>query len=323
MKHRLFVSTLTMAALFAVAAIPALAQSTYKAPRTPDGVPDLTGNYQSTSSVPYQRPPNLGAKEFYTPEEMAQRAAAAAARAGAPRDPGVHYDTSQFGLTAAASGTVPFNRTSIISGPTGRIPDPFPAVAAKLKTEQADRREHLYDGPEYRGNAERCIYWGHEGVPMRPVGYNSTLEIEQGEGYVALMHEMIHTAHVIPTDGRPHLDSKITGYFGDSVGHWEGDTLVVDTTNFSDNPALGNGADHNLHVVERFTRTGPDTIMYHFTVTDPSVWEQSWSGEFPLGRIDGQVYEYACQEGNRGMYNILAAQRQAEQEEAAKAGGSK
>jgi hypothetical protein len=193
-------------------------------------------------------------------------------------------------------------------------------IAAAVARQQAQRaavRGHEFDGPENRGIAERCIYWGHEGPPMRPVGYNGTVQIVQGPGYVAIMHEMIHTVHVIPTDGRPHTDSKIREWFGDSVGHWEGDTLVVDTINFNDRPPVGNGASENVHVVERFTRTGPDTIMYQWTVSDPSTWETSWSGEFPLGRMDGQMYEYACQEGNYGMANILSGARATDREAAA------
>lgn len=151
---------------------------------------------------------------------------------------------------------------------------------------------------------------------MRPIGYNGTLQIEQSDGYVTIRHEMISQTRIIPTDGRDHVDEAIRSYFGDSVGHWEGDTLVVDTTNFNDTPPVGRGATRNTHVVERFTRTGPDIITYQFTVSDPSTWEESWSGEFPLGRIDGLVYEYACHEGNYGMAGVLSGQRVTELQEA-------
>ena len=153
---------------------------------------------------------------------------------------------------------------------------------------------------------------------MTPGGYNGNLQIAQGPGYVAIMQEMIHDVRIIPTDNRKHLDPSVKQYFGDSVGHWEGDTLVVDTTNFNDRPPLGRNTGEQLHVVERFTRTAADTVMYQFTVTDPTVWEQSWSAEFPLGRMKGQIYEYACQEGNYGMRNILSGARAAEKEAAAK-----
>jgi hypothetical protein len=311
-----------LAALVALPIAPAAAQSSapYKAPRTPDGVPDLQGIYLTTSATPLERPQNLGAKEFYTdaefPEIRQQQLARAAA--GDERDPGVHYDNDQFGLTSTASGTVPFKRTSLVIGPTGRIPPTLPAASARIAAARQEQQLHQWDGPENRGIAERCIYWGFEGPPMMPGGYNGNVQIVQGPGYVALMQEMIHDVRIIPTDGRPHLDPSVKQWFGDSVGHWEGDTLVVDTTNFNDRPPLGRGTGEQLHVVEYFTRVSDDTIMYRFTVTDPTVWETSWSAEFPLGKIKGPIYEYACQEGNYGMYNILSGARQAEREAAAK-----
>jgi len=128
---------------------------------------------------------------------------------------------------------------------------------------------------------------------------------------------MIHDVRVIPTDGRPHLPSNIKTYLGDSSGHWEGNTLVVDTTNFNGRAAF-RGSSENLHVVERFTRTADDTILYQFTVSDPSTWEKSWSGELPITKINGQIYEYACQEGNYGMRNILSGARASEAEAAKK-----
>jgi hypothetical protein len=311
---------LAVAIVFVVAVAPAAAQAPYKAPRTPDGVPDLQGVYMTTSSVPMQRPANLGAKEFYTDEEMAQRAKEAADRAAnaQPRDVGIHYDNAQFGLTSAATGTVPFNRTSMIIGPTGRIPPMIAAAVARQQAQREATRGHEFDGPETRPLAERCIYWGHEGPPMRPVGYNGMVQIHQGPGYVAIMHEMIHTVHIIPTDGRPNLDPKIRQWHGNSVGHWEGETLVVETVGFNDRPPVGNGASENVRVTERFTRTGPKTVMYQWTVTDPSTWETSWSGEFPLGQVDQKIYEYACHEGNYGMANNLSGARAAERQAAAK-----
>jgi len=317
MRTRLFISVL---ALVALTISTAAAQSTYKAPKTPDGVPDLQGTYLTTSATPLERPANLGAKEFYTDAELVDVRKAAAARQAAndERDPGVHYDVDQFALTSTASGTVPFNRTSLVVGPTGRIPATLASATAKANAARADQQLHQWDGPENRGIAERCIYWGFEGPPMTPGGYNGNLQIAQGPGYVAIMQEMIHDVRIIPTDNRKHLDPSVKQYFGDSVGHWEGDTLVVDTTNFNDRPPLGRNTGEQLHVVERFTRTAADTVMYQFTVTDPTVWEQSWSGEFPLGRMKTQIYEYACQEGNYGMRNILSGARAAEKEAAAK-----
>ncbi len=311
------------AAVATVAALPVMGQANYvdpnyKAPRTSWGVPDFEGVYLTTTAVPMERPKELGDQEFYTPDELTALEQARASRGPAPV--GVHYDNAQFGLSPTVTGTVPNNRTSMITGKTGRMPETLPAAAKRAQEANAYRREHQYDGPEMRGDAERCIYWGHEGVPMRPVGYNGTLQFVQSPGFVTIRHEMITTARVIPTDNREHVDSKIRSYFGDSVGHWEGDTLVVDTTNFNDHPPL-RGADENLHVVERFTRTSPDTITYQYTVTDPSVWEKSWSAEWPMGMTEGPIYEYACQEGNYGMAGVLSGARVTEWEAAHENGG--
>ena len=320
MKTRLIVGMLAVVALLVLAIVPTAAQAPYKAPRTPDGVPDLQGIYLTTSATPLERPATLGAKEFYTPEEFpaVRKAQLERAAAGDERDPGIHYDNDQFGLTSTASGTVPFLRTSLIVGPAGRVPATLAAATERAGLARAQQQLHQWDGPENRGIAERCIYWGFEGPPMTPGGYNGNIQIVQGPGYVALMQEMIHDVRIIPTDNRKHLDPSVKQYFGDSVGHWEGDTLVVDTTNFNDRPPLGRNTGEQLHVVERFTRTAEDTVMYRFTVTDPTVWETSWSAEFPLGKMKGPIYEYACQEGNYGMRNILSGARAAEKEAAAK-----
>jgi hypothetical protein len=305
--------------LMAIAALPLAAQ--YKAPRTPEGVPDLQGVYLNRTNVPLERPQNLGDREVYTPEELAERQRAAAereARQAANAQNEAHYDSQQFGLDAATSGMVDSARTSLITGKTGRIPAMLPAAQQRVNDQQAARRGHEFDGPENRSMSERCILWSFEGPPVMPGGYNPNLQIHQGYGFVAVRYEMMGGARIIPTDGRPHADSGVRLWYGDSVGRWEGDTLVVETTNFNDQPALGRGADRNLRVVERFTRTAPDTITYKFTVTDPTVWEESWSGEYNIERIDGQVYEYGCQEGNYGMSNILSGARVAEREAASK-----
>jgi hypothetical protein len=321
MKTKLLAITVILGAAIA----PAFGQTktaAYKAPRTPDGVPDLQGVYSNSSDVPLERAANLGAKEFYTDEELAARAAAAATprpravnQVGTTAD--IHYDTSQFGLGRNVTADMVNKRTSILVGDTGRVPAMLPAAQQRQAALAADRRGHEMDGPENRGIAERCIYWGTEGPPMLNQGYNSNLQIAQGPGYVAIQQEMIHDVRIIPTDGRAHAPDSVRQWFGDSVGHWEGDTLVVDTTNFNDQPAIGRGATRNLHVVEKFTRTGPKTVLYQFTVSDPSTWEKSWSGEYPFGEIDGKIYEYACQEGNYGMANILSGARADERKAAA------
>src|SRR5690606_13081310 len=155
----------------------------------------------------------------------------------------------------------------------------------------------------------RCISFGTV-VPMLPTAYNNNYQIVQSSDTVAILTEMVHQVRRIPTDGSPHLPSHVRQWFGDSRGHWEGDTLVVETRNFKGElHGRLRAADENLRVVERFTRVAPDILLYEFTVDDPTVWTQPWSGEIPLTRIDGLLYEYACHEGNRGMENILSAAR--------------
>ena len=313
------------AILAAAIAIPSLmAQSSdYKPPMTAWGEPDLQGVYLNRHSTPLERPQNLGAKEFYTLEEMQQRQDAAANRSRRKPQPGTsadaHYDLEQFGLDSASSGMVPNLRTSLITGSTGRLPNVLPEAKARLDAAAAAKKGHEYDGPEMRGTAERCIMWSFEGPPIMPGGYNPNLDIHQGPGFVAVRYEMMGGARIIPTDGRPHQDPGLKMWYGDSVGHWEGNTLVVDTTNFKDMTALGRGTGEQLHVVERFTRTAPDILTYQFTVSDPTVWEESWSGEYPmLLQPDGQIYEYDCQEGNYGMPNILRGERVKEAQESGK-----
>jgi hypothetical protein len=295
---------------------------TWSPPKTADGQPDLQGVWSNAISTPLERPDGLGAKEFYTAEEITQRAARAAQQGrGGPRPTqagtvgDVHYDVSQFGLDRGHTKQATSERTSLIVGPEGKVPALLPEAQKRQAERAALNRGHQFDGPENRGLSERCIVWPNEGPPMLSPGYNSNLQIVQGAGYVAIMQEMIHDVRVIPLDGRPHLPKSVHQWFGDSRGHWEGNTLVVDTTNFTDRfPFHGSG--DKLHVVERFTRTADDTILYQFTVEDPTTWDKPWSAEIPWVKGDGLVYEYACQEANYGMRNILSGARATENEAA-------
>ncbi len=302
--------------------IAAFGQSAYKAPRTIWGTPDFQGFYINRTNTPLERPQNLGDKEFYTEQELAAMEKAAAARQPQQTEPGTaadaHYDMSQFGLDSGTTGLVKQTRTSLIIGPTGRIPALTPEAQTRAQQARAAAAGHEYDGPENRGMAERCILWNFEGPPLMPGGYNPNLQIFQGPKEVVIKHEMMGSPRIIRTDGTPHIDASIRQWFGDSIGHWEGDTLVVDTTNFNDQPPLGRNATRNLHVVERFTRVSEKQIKYEFTVSDPSTWKDSWSGEYMIQKFAGPIYEYACQEGNYGMPNILSGARQAEREAAGK-----
>jgi hypothetical protein len=194
----------------------------------------------------------------------------------------------------------------------------LPEAVQRNAARAAAIKGHEFDGPENRTLGEQCIMWPNEGPPIQPAGYNSNLQIVQGPGYVAILQEMIHDVRIIPTDGSPHLASNIRQWFGDSRGHWEGETLVVDTTNFTARTAF-RGSSENLHVVERFTRQADNSILYQFTVEDPSTWAKSWSGEMPMTKIDGPLFEYACHEGNYGMRNNLSGAR-AEEKAAQSAG---
>jgi hypothetical protein len=177
-----------------------------------------------------------------------------------------------------------------------------------------------YDSAQSRGLSERCIYWAHEGPPLLPTGYNSNLLIVQEPGSFVIMPEMMPVARVVPLDGRPHVGAAIRNLRGDSRGRWEGDTMVIETTNFTDRTAFRGSSEH-LKVTERLTLVDADTIRYQFTVEDPHTWDVAWKGEYPMKRSNEPIYEYACHEGNYGMANILRAQRLAEAQ--AKAAGGR
>jgi len=290
--------------------------------RTADGQPDLQGYWTNTTVTPLERPKDLGDKAFFTPEEAdayAKRQLATPEPTGPGTYADVHYNMAQFGLEKSQSKVVANVRTSLITDPPdGRVPPIIPEARKRNDDRAAKNKGHEFDGPENRGLAEQCIIWGNEGPPMIPVGYNSNLQIVQGPGYVAILQEMIHDVRVIPTDGSPHVSSNVRQWMGDSRGHWEGDALVVDTTNFTDKTAF-RGSSENLHVVERFRRADADTILYQFTVDDPSTWTHSWSAEIPMTKIAGPIFEYACHEGNYGMANNLSGARAEEKKKAGEA----
>ena len=301
----------------------AAAKGTWTPPRTSDGQPDLQGVWTNNTLTPLQRPKQLAGKEFYTQAEMAevqkrqqQRLAQdyeegepPANHSGVPGAPAeyVHYDHAQFGLDWLQSGINWNRRTSLIVGPEGTIPPLTPEARNRLAAKAAREKGHEFDGPQNRPLGSRCIARDNVGPPLLPTRYNSNLQIGQGPGYVVIEAEEIHDARVIRLDGRPHLPKSVRQWMGDSVGHWEGNTLVVDTTNFTDlSPFPGA---QNLHVIERITRTDQNTILYKFTVEDPGMWTKPWSGEVPVKKIPGPLWEYACHEGNYGLENTLRGAR--------------
>jgi hypothetical protein len=288
----------------------------------------LQGYWTSSTVVPLQRPKDLGDKTFFTPQEAAEYRSQ---RLAATRDtePGttadVHYQLRDYGLDRSQNPVTANLRTSIISDPpNGRLPPVTAAAEAAAKKRAEYRQMHGFDSAQDRPLAERCILWPSEGPPMMPVGYNSNLQIVQSDDYVIIVLEMIHDARVIPLDGRPHLPGTVRQWLGDSSGHWEGDTLVIETTNFTGKTTVS-GVGRNLtlskdaRVVERLRRIDDGTLLYQFTVDDPNTWTQPWSGEYPLTRIDGPIFEYACHEGNYGLPNTLSGARAEERKAAQRA----
>jgi hypothetical protein len=303
----------------------------YVVPRTPWGDPDLQGLWPGTAmmGVPLERSVNLGDKSILTDEELAARANQARRQAAQDEEEFVApRPTTEAVLTGAGTGPpghwgergAPQRQTSLIVVPAdGRIP---PMTAEGQKRTAAIPASLYYDnsgagvfnGPEDLSVYDRCITRGLIGS-MVAVGYNAGNQIVQGPGWVALRNEMIHEARMIPTDGRKHVSPGIRTYMGDSVGRWDGATLVVDTTNFNGKTGVGaNGRaiyhSDALHVVERFTRVDANTIQYEAIIDDPKTWTRPFTIAFPLKRdMSYGMFEYACHEGNYGLRNILRAAR--------------
>jgi len=301
-------------ALIAAAALSAAAWCQNAVPLTPDGHPDLQGIWTSASVVPLERPVELKGKEFYTPQEAAENARKVLGISSWERlgvQAREHYNMSQYGLDLSQVKVASTLRTSLIIGPDGRIPPFTPEARQRLAERAARNRGHQFDGPENRPLQEQCLVYSTEGPPMLPAAYNSNLEIVQDAGHVAIVQEMIHSARVIPTDNSPHLPADIRQWSGDSRGHWEGATLVVDTTNFTARTSF-RGSTENLHLTERFTRLDSGTILYEFTAEDPHTWTRPWTAQITLARIEGPLFEFACHEGNLGIANTLSAARAAE-----------
>ncbi|HUI81860.1 MAG TPA: hypothetical protein VLY24_28260 [Bryobacteraceae bacterium] len=334
MRHFAFAAAVAViCALVWLTSVPAAGQSAqsgkaYTPAHTPDGQPDLQGFWTNNTITPMERPKGLGAKEFYTEEELndlikhEKNRVALNEEEGRPTEPGtdadVHYDFSQFGLDRGQTKEVWNRRTSLIIGSEGTIPTMLPEARKRNAAIAAMNRGHEFDGPENRPLSARCIVLGQESIPMLPGGYNNNLEIVQSKGYVAIMHEMNHSVRIIPTDGSPHPPAAIREWRGDSRGHWEGNSLVIDVANFDPrNPFRGSGA--KLHVVERFTAVDKDTMLYRFTVEDPETWDKPWTGELAWSRVEGPIYEFACNEGNYGLRNTLHGARVAEEAAAKKA----
>jgi hypothetical protein len=307
------VAGLASGAAAQVAVVPDAAAA-WAMPRTPDGRPDLQGVWDYRTATPLERPPEFAGKQFLTDQEIADYERRAAAREDGrppddPRsDPSVHPPWwLDYGRRVVST-----RRSSLVVDPgDGRIP-PLTAAAQQRVAERraASRGRGPADAPEERSLWERCITRGHpEG--MLPAGYNNNVQLVQAPGYVVIISEMIHDARIVPLDGRPHAAVAIRSWLGDSRGRWEGDTLVVETTNFSPKANFRNASD-NLRVIERFTRIDQRTIDYRISVEDATTWVRPWTVSFPLTKSEGPIYEYACHEANYGLRNILKNARAVE-----------
>jgi hypothetical protein len=298
----------------------------YTAPRTPDGQPDLQGIWSNTTITPLERPKDV-TKEFYTREEAVEAAKRVAAQEEEQTEPGtvadVHYDFTQFGLDRSQAAMALSLRTSLIfDPPDGRLP-PLSAEGQRRAAERAAARKSRggpHDAVQNEPLGARCILMDRNGPPMLGGAYNNGYQIMQAPGYVMILTEMLHDVRVIPLDGRPHLPPNVRQWTGSYRGHWEGQTLVVDTTNLTGKFAF-QGASENMRLTERFTRVADDMIRYQFTVEDPATWTRPWSAEVLWKKDVGPLFEHACHEGNYGLYNTLAGARAEEKraaEEAAK-----
>ena len=305
-----FVAVLSLTILFILSVSGASLAQTAGAydKRTPWGDPDLQGVWSYASLTPLQRPTRLGDKEFYSPEEAA---AVYAATQQEPTDrPG---DVGSYNYEWFDRGEVSADlRTSLIADPrNGRLPLTEETIA-RQREQAAYRQQHPADSWLDRSNWDRCITY--HGVPPVSSGYNNSYQIFQNEEFIAIYVEMIHDVRIIPINGRPRLHDNIRQWNGDSRGYWEGNTLVVETANFSDKTRHRFPSSRNTVAVEHFTRIGEDMIDYRFTIEDPTVYTQPWTAVRPMPRLPDYIqYEYACHEGNYAMTYILRGARVEEQ----------
>ena len=307
MSNRCLVALVTVIAIASLIPLPAAGQAqapedTWTPSRTPWGVPDLQGVWNNSTTTPLERPRELAGKAFLTDAEASELDKQAQDRADRPPragDPGTY---NQFWFDRGTR----LRRTSlIVNPPDGRLPPMTP------EGEQRAGWQRGADSWENRTLAERCLT---RGAPKRPGGYNNNFLILQIPGYVVILQEMIHEVRFIPLDGRAHLPHGVRQWMGDSRGRWEGNTLVVETTNFTDKIVFNSfnccpGSGSNLRLVERFTRVDADTIDYQYTVDDPTTYARPWTAAIPMRKIQGQIYEYACHERNYGLENILRGAR--------------
>ena len=334
MSHRFLASLGALVAMVAMIAVlapaPVAGQAptadTWTPPRTSDGQPDLQGVWDFRTITPLERPEEHAGKEFLTDEEAATFERETLENRDADRR---DRDQSREGFVNGAPVTadlaraynqfwfdrgtevIATRRTSlIVDPPDGRVPTMTQAAEERADARRAGRERAAY-GPEDRGVSERCIMGFNSGPPMNPGGYNQNVHLFQTPDYVVILNEMVHNARIVPLDGRPHLPQDLRQWVGDSRGHWEGETLVVDTINFTDKTNF-RGSGQNMHLVERFTRVDEGTLRYDYTIDDPESFEQPWSVSVPMKMAELPMFEYACHEGNYGMPSSLSGARAVE-----------
>ena len=345
MKKRRLRAVSTALAFVALTTVPATGQApatsakTWTASRTADGHPDLQGIWTMATFTPLERPANLAGKEFFTEAEAAALNAELTADGvdplartalAAPTDEqrrerlrqskeNIHYDNAIWLAEKSPKGLTTLRTSLIVDPRDGRMPQLTPEAQTR-ESERMKTNTHLVesypgqpaDSYETRTLAERCLAWRHEGPPMLPPAYLDRLQIVQFRDHVVIFPEVrTHPVRIIPLDNRPHISHRVRQWAGDSRGRWDGDTLVVETTNFTDKTHF-QGSTDALRVVERFTRVDAETIRYQFTVEDPSSWTKPWTAEIPMKAADGPIYQYACHEGNYDLPNILSIARNVE-----------
>ena len=306
----------TVSLVLAIASVAGAAGSQSALPRTADGHPDLQGTWLNDTMTPLARPPRFAGQAFFSPEEAAEfeknfdNVENNAARLGAV-DERVSADLNPAWTDRGK--LLPDHRTSlIVDPPTGRIPRT--PGAQRQFAERAALRDHpeerLPEGPEDLPVSDRCLVFG-AGPPLIPAPYNKNVQIVQTADAVMVLTEMIHDARIIPLDGRPRLPAHIRQWLGDGRGRWEGDVLVVETTNFTAKTQLAGSSDR-LRVIERFSLVDAATLRYEFTLDDPATYTQPWSGALQMTRTEHRIYEYACHEGNYSMVGMLRGARAAD-----------
>ena len=329
----LSVFSLFTLAIALAAGAPAFAQTddaNWTLPRTPDGQPDLQGVWANNNATPLERPPEWAGKERLTDEELAALQVAAQEAvddgdalfgdqlvlAAIQRTQATSYDPTTGNYNQFWIADRDFNnRTSlVVDPPDGRIPELTTSARTRMQMLRDHRRDHPADTYTDRPLSERCVTYG---VPRLGAGYNSYYQIFQSPTHVVMYHEMNHDARVIPIDGTPLVDDDIRLWHGDSRGYWEGDTLVIETANYSGKATFRGVSAENMRVTERLTRTGPQTLEYAVTIDDPTTYTRPWTASIPLMGTTDAIYEYACHEGNIGMEGILAGHRVEEREAAA------